>query len=41
LQREILQEAMLICWNPVFWRIRCIGLEHERILRGGSKFPHR
>jgi len=25
----------------VFGRIRCVGLEYDRILRGGSKIPHR
>jgi len=37
LQREILQYAEI----SVFGRIRCISPKNGRILRGGSKVPHR
>jgi len=37
LQREILQYADI----SVFGRIRCVSPKYGRILRGGSKVPHR
>jgi len=37
LQREILQYAEI----TVFGSIRCIAPNYGRILRGGSKVPHR
>jgi len=37
LKQEILQYAE----TPVFGRIRCIAPKYGRILRGGSKVPHR
>jgi len=37
LKREILQDAEV----SVLGRIRCIAPKYGRILRGGSKVPHR
>jgi len=37
LKREILQDAEV----SVLGRIRCIAPNYGRILRGGSKVPHR